>query len=283
MIMNFRVNLCCFNIVKCTNAFLLIALLCLGEQALSQRDEITLRKLLERYDDYESGLMTHDSLQKYSPDKYLVKILKCRRIEQSENFPNLGIKYSPDKKLALYSYHYWTHGSSLDGFFYVVQWAKADGTFDALALYPYLEKTGLSDFVSFWRPIIQLNSPDKLLLYLLVGEQGHTSFHYKEHEFQVIQVKDDKLELNYPAFFGKSLLRFYDRLESYDSLCENDRQKSEEDSSLQNLYDQKTQTLMIGCFGDDDKLNSITAAELFATYRKRRIQFKWNGKAFVLN
>jgi hypothetical protein len=265
-------------------SILFVTSLFVSQHTLSQNDETILRKRLERYDNYDAGLMTNDSLKKYSPDKYLIRILQRRRIEESEKFPNLSIKRSPDKKLSIYGYSYWTHGTSLQGFFYVAQWTKSDGTFGAISLYPYLDNAGLKDYFGFGRLIIKLPSPDGSLLYLLIG-QSAPSFSSNSLAHQVIQINNDKLVLNYPAFFGKaSLLSFYDIAQSYDSLCENSSPllpDSLRDDPVPE-YDQKNQLLIIGCMGDEDTLNQIPGSHFAKTLRRRYITFKWNGKEFSL-
>ena len=170
----------------------------------------------------------------------LIEILKKQEIENPDN---LGIDCisSEDSIITIYTFSYNSGGTRGTINNPVIQWKKSDGSFGAYELFRGVE-VSISD-------IYKLPSDDKDL-YLLIGSEKGSSIVYDAYAI-VIQIKNDYLILDYPAFLNKSSgLNFNDYLD-------------ENTSCIACIdFDEDRKELIIEGLGKKDKISLFDGSEI---------------------
>ncbi len=216
--------------------------------------------LLAAYSE-DTEIIDFDELQLQAQDN-LMTYLKQKRLYDKDSIQNLYIVASADSNVRLHTYAYQSGGTRGEVHNPVIQWKKSDGTFGVYAL-PYE-----MDFYS----IDKLTSKSHNL-YLLTGAEKGSSRLFVAMCL-VIQIKNDYLILDYPAFFnGSSDLVYFDDLATGDGSCI---------ACID--YEAKTQTIHIKDLGDEDIIGSWekNAAEIVPKVGKvKSCTFQFDGNKFV--
>lgn len=183
----------------------------------------------------------------FSTGNKLIEILKSQKIENPDN---LGIDCisSKDSIISVYTFSYNSGGTRGTIHNPVIQWKKKDGSLGAYELYPANKKKfrGVEFSIS---EIYKLPSNNKKL-YLLIGSEKGSSIMYNAYAI-VIQIKNNYLILDYPAFLNKSSgLKFNDYLEEtiYDIACID--------------FDENKKELIIEDLGKKDKVSLFDGSEI---------------------
>ena len=157
-----------------------------------------------------------DSLM-FLTGKRLLKFSKRKVIEELDSLDNFDRLSSKDSKINVYGYSYTSGGSGGPVSRSVIQWKKNDGSYGAYELFP-TDKKGYNGMETHFYEIYNLPIEDKAL-YLLIGIKGKSG-RFVQGNALVIQIKNDYLILDYPAFMGKaSYLYYHDDLSSGESEC----------------------------------------------------------------
>jgi len=156
---------------------------------------------------YDCNQCDSDSLAK-EIQKYIVVQLEKEEIYVSEEESYYFKKQSAkDGFFHIYTFSYSSHGTRGMIDIPIIQWKKSDGTYGVYEL-------GLE--TSFYK-IYKLPAKNKNL-YLLIGGQKGSSLLYVGTAL-VIEIKNDHLILDYPAFYDSSSLDFVDYIDSGESDC----------------------------------------------------------------
>ncbi len=195
----------------------------------------------------------------------LIQILEHQVLDQIDSLYNFSINSSDDGNLNWYTFFYYSGGTKGDVSNTVFQWKKSDKSYGAYGIYSANDKSKLSIEMNF-HSSYKLPSKGKNLYLLLGNERGNSRLEVASA--LVVQLKNDYLILDYPAFKNNSaILYFFDYLET-DSACI---------ACME--YDEDNKLLMIDSFEEEDQL-SISSEELEG--RKGKIYFHFDGRNFKL-
>lgn len=167
---------------------------------------------------------THYNFDVYDVDslvkeigKYAVTQLERQEVAVNEDEFNLHKLSSKDSLLHIYTFSYNSHGTR--GFVDnpIIQWKKSDGTYGAYELFP-ADKKGFFGLETSFYESHKLPAKNKNL-YLLIGTQKGSGILYAGVAL-VVEIKNDYLILDYPAFYNQyPTLSYFDYIESGESDC----------------------------------------------------------------
>ena len=196
----------------------------------------------------------------------LVQLLEQEVLHELDSLDNFSSNSSPDDCLHWYTFFYHSGGTSGYISNTVFQWKKSDGTYGAYAIYPAHPKSKLSLEMSFYESY-KLPAKNKNL-YLLIGNQKGSS-RLEIGTALVVQLKNDYLILDYPAFPNKSTtLSFFDYIDSGEGACI---------ACVE--YDEKNSTITINDMGEED---FISCGQHELDTKKKSVVFHFDRYHFVL-
>ena len=173
----------------------------------------------------------------------LVRQLKKGRIDLRDGPDNIDQTASPDSLIRVYTFSYYSGGTA--GVIYnpVLQWHRKDGSFGAHALFPAADTTFFGLECEFTE-LYKLPSPTKNL-YLLLGSSRGNTFLLVTYAL-VVELKNDALYLNYPAFLNKSAA-----LGCFDEI-------RDDPEFVTVSFSPKTNTLVLDDLGADDAVGPVS-------------------------
>lgn len=262
---------------------ILILTLLLPIFALAQKNdpENQIKKNLAKYQfgiENKSIYEEPDSLLKATVNQ-LKKILKYHAFDslsltENEYYP-FQISHSKDSLIYIYSLNYNSGGTA--GVIYnpIIQWKKSDGTYGVFELFPSGKRKFEGIEASFYK-IIKLPAIENNL-YLLIGNTKGSGRMYAAKAL-VIEIKNDFLILDYPAFFKQEpLLVYFDYTDSYfnnDNFCI---------ACLE--YDEKKKLLFVEDLGIEDSIGISKNGYIIQVPMKHgkngKISFYFDGYKFI--
>ncbi len=131
----------------------------------------------------------------------MVALLEQTTLAGLDSLDNITVTTSPDGKINLYTFSYYSGGTAGDIYNPVIQWTKSDGSYGAYALF----RAAKSNYFGLetWFDEIYPLPAEGGEFYLLLGKAKGSSRILLEHAL-VIQQNNDYLILDYPAFLGKA-------------------------------------------------------------------------------
>jgi len=210
---------------------------------------------------YEEPDFDIDSLMQLTSDN-LVQYLKVRPFPiDSESHI---VKYSSsDSILNIYTIGYNSGGTAGIIYQQIIQWKKNNEKFDAIPL------NMSPEFENFYL----LSKTNEQTLYLFLGTHKGSSILYCSYAM-VIQLKDDSILTNYPAFYDKySYISYFDYIGSpennYCIACYD--------------FDFKKQTITFDNLGEDDGVGPPDEYGNPVDMRSGRIrmEYTFNGQQFI--
>ena len=210
---------------------------------------------------YEEPDFDIDSLMQATSDNIIqYLILKPLPIDRDSNI----VKYSTsDSILYIYTIGYNSGGTAGIIYQQIIQWKKNDKTFGAVPL------NMRPEFADFYL----LSKINEQSLYLFMGShKGSTNLYCSCA--MVIQLKNDSILTNYPAFYDKySYISYYDDIRSpentYCIACYD--------------FDFKTQTISFVNLGKDDQIGPPDKRGDAVDMKNGRVKMKYtfNGQKFI--
>jgi len=237
------------------------------------------------YENY-TNCINMDSMTLATGQK-LVTILKQQKITLSDSIPNLKILSSNDSAIIVYTFSYDSGGTRGYVDNPVIQWRKKDGSLGAYELFPAKKKEYFGIETLFYK-IHKLPSKDKGL-YLLIGNEKEDS-HTIVGIAIVIQLKNDNLILDYPAFLNQASTLVYvedlfaeDNLENNVSKTESGDVVSSDDCGMGCIpYEVQSKTISF-TMGKNDAIRLVKPNRVFNDdIKQRNIKLYFNGTTFVL-
>jgi len=178
-------------------------------QSLKKKIESNLLALSEYNENIDYSYLDFDSLSAVT-GKNLVSYLKNKPIYFNDRFSNFKKIVSKDSTINLYTFSYSSHGTRGDVGHPVIQWKKKDNTYGAYELF-HSNKKGFCGLEVNFSEIHKLPSKNRNLYLLMGAEKGSTNLYLGVA--LVIEIKNDYLILDYPAFFdSSSTLGFFDHV-----------------------------------------------------------------------
>ncbi len=148
--------------------------------------------------------------------KILANYLTFNRLQHVDSLVNLDVISSKDSIITVYTFSYHSGGTRGRVHNPVIQWIKRDATLGSYELFPANKKGFFGLEVSFYE-IHKLPTLDKKLYLLLGNERGSSKL--LTAQALVIEIKNDSIILDYPAFYGtSSTLGFFDYI-SENQVC----------------------------------------------------------------
>ena len=197
----------------------------------------------------------------------MVDILQHRTLQNLETeVSNLTTISSEDGKINVYDFYYYSGGTAGDIFNSIIQWPKSDGSYGAYELFP-ADKRGFFGIEASFMEIYKLPAEDREV-YLLLG-QAKGSSRVSNYYALVIQIKNDYLILDYPAFLNEGpALAVYDDHYSGDM------------ASM--YYDLEQNVLIIDGLGKSDEFGVMEDSYSLLTKLpyQETIKFRFDGKRF---
>ncbi|NOQ72483.1 MAG: hypothetical protein GQ574_10805 [Crocinitomix sp.] len=192
--------------------FLLDRVNCLGKK-IDNETVVQLAKLNDWYDLDADPFELIDLI-----GKGLVQQLNKGLLNINEDTENINFTASKDGRVNVVTITYPSMGTAGTINLPILQWEKSDGTYGAKALYPDDADSSFSGLEVDFYAINQLPYYGRDL-YILTGNQRASGMVYLAYAL-VIEIKDDEVILDLPAFFNSSpILSFYDDLEGSESYC----------------------------------------------------------------
>lgn len=136
----------------------------------------------------------------------------------NDSHQNLNFTASLDGRLNIVTYTFPSGGTAGTIHYPILQWEKSDGTYGTKTLYFQEYESEYYGWAVDFYDINKLPSYEKDI-YLLIGSLKGSSSQYSAYAM-VVELKDDELILDYPAFMHSSaILAFHDDLNDADEYC----------------------------------------------------------------
>lgn len=208
-----------------------------------------------------------ESLNQIVTDE-LSEYLKHKPFPINAETPNLTQITSPDNKFSIYTFWYYSGGTAGAIHTSILQWKKADDTYGVNNL----------GFPTPYHEIHILTSTNFQSLYLLFGSHKESGVLYT-HVYQVFELSQDSMNVNYPAFYDRySTLVYFDEIMS---------------SALPSpncfgtcvTYSEETKELIFKDLGSEDRLTLANDGRLHSSQviirGRAEIRYIFDGKKFV--
>jgi hypothetical protein len=208
----------------------------------------------------------------YEVGELLEAQMKKGLLTITDDTEHLNFTASNDGRLNMVTYTYPSGGTAGTIHYPILQWEKADGTYGTDAFYPIEDSKHFGFEVDFYdiQPLPYYEKD----LYVLIGTQKGSSSYFSAYAV-VIEVKDDSLMFDYPAFDDAySVLIFGDDINDTEQFC-----------IACMDYDAKNNTLTIEEVGESDEvlmMNNSTNPKEKAIDEKGTIVFEFKNGSFQI-
>lgn len=223
---------------------------------------------LSNYKVYETPDFFIDSFAQVVTNE-LSEYLKHKPFPINTETPNLKQINSPDNKFSIYTFWFHSGGTAGEIQTSILQWKKSDGTY------------GVKDlgFPAYYNEIYALTETNSKNRYLLFG--GYKgSGRMNVAIYQVFELSQDSMNVNYPAFYDRySTLVYFDDIASPELPSPNC-------FGTCVTYSEETKELNFKDIGKDDDIHSVDDDTWYNSNQdiikgRTEIRYVFDGKKFV--